>query len=266
MADHITLETGERRVILVGDVHGCIIELKALLAGIVPPYNSEEDVLILVGDLVGKGPESGAVVKFARECKNCHAVKGNWDVKGLEKYQSKSKKKHASTPLKDKYTFVEQLTEEDVRYLSALPYTITLPDLDAVVVHAGFIPGVPLHRQEKEHMTDLRTLQGGADGVPFTGSADGKAGVLWGSMWTGPLHVYFGHHASAGLQIHPHATGLDTNCCRGGSLTAIVLPARKLFEVTSVVTDPTLKVRVLSVEGVNGEESRSVYRDSCNIV
>jgi hypothetical protein len=43
----------ERRTFIIGDVHGCLDELKALLAkgGFVP----SRDVVIFVGDLVGKG-------------------------------------------------------------------------------------------------------------------------------------------------------------------------------------------------------------------
>ncbi len=60
---HRSLKTnGKRRVIVVGDVHGCLDELKALLLGLSPPYEQGNDVLIFVGDLVGKGPDSCGVV------------------------------------------------------------------------------------------------------------------------------------------------------------------------------------------------------------
>ncbi len=41
-----------QRVIIVGDIHGCLVEFKELLQKV--DYRKEYDKLILVGDLVGK--------------------------------------------------------------------------------------------------------------------------------------------------------------------------------------------------------------------
>ena len=65
------------RTILIGDVHGCIDELQDLLreVGFVPG----EDRVVLVGDLVAKGPDSQAVVQLCRE-RGFEAVLGNHDA------------------------------------------------------------------------------------------------------------------------------------------------------------------------------------------
>jgi Calcineurin-like phosphoesterase len=79
---HLVLRTDSKRCIIVGDVHGCLTELQALLQGIQPPFLATQDVVILAGDLVGKGPDSGPVVQFAIDLGSCcHAVMGNWDLR-----------------------------------------------------------------------------------------------------------------------------------------------------------------------------------------
>jgi bis(5'-nucleosyl)-tetraphosphatase (symmetrical) len=52
-------------VLVIGDVHGCLDELRALLAK--ANYSREKDSVVLVGDLVNKGPKSAETVRFARE-------------------------------------------------------------------------------------------------------------------------------------------------------------------------------------------------------
>jgi len=63
----------------VGDVHGCYEELCALLDKV---SYQERDTLIFAGDLVNKGPQSAAVVRFARQA-NALAVVGNHELVSL---------------------------------------------------------------------------------------------------------------------------------------------------------------------------------------
>lgn len=67
---------GDSRLIVIGDVHGCLTELKLLLTQ--SDYRSERDTLVFVGDLVNKGPFSAEVVKFVRSI-GAVCVRGNHD-------------------------------------------------------------------------------------------------------------------------------------------------------------------------------------------
>src|SRR6185436_11654312 len=56
--------TSAPRTLVIGDVHGCLDELRALVeqAGV-----TDDDVVVFVGDLVAKGPDSAGVIAWARE-------------------------------------------------------------------------------------------------------------------------------------------------------------------------------------------------------
>jgi hypothetical protein len=209
------------RTFVVGDVHGCLGELEALLATLAP---APGDRVVFVGDLVGKGPDSLGVLRLARRI-GARSVLGNHDAALLQTRDA------ASGAPAGMRALAAQLREDDWAWLEALPRWIELPEHQALVVHAGLVPGVPLERQDPQHLLTMRSI-----------CPDGRAspriedGVPWASVWVGPPHVYFGHDAVRGLQQHPHATGLDTGCVYGGRLTACVLPDRALVSVPAART------------------------------
>ncbi|DAZ98023.1 TPA: hypothetical protein N0F65_004513 [Lagenidium giganteum] len=234
---HVTLEVpADTRVVVVGDVHGCLDELKDVLA--LCEFDASKDRLVLVGDLVNKGPNSCLfvnaslqVLRFVREV-GAVSVRGNHDDAVLNAFYQW--KQGGSAAISDKYAYVQQLTDDDVRLLEALPFTITLPHQNAIVVHAGLVPDVPLEEQSPFNMYKMRHLLRNSankwDVFEKKPSPDSPA-QQWATLWPGPIHVYFGHDAKAGLQREEHATGLDTGCCYGRQLTACILPDRKLVSV-----------------------------------
>jgi hypothetical protein len=203
------------RTLVVGDVHGCLAELEALL---VEAGFGAGDSLVLVGDLVAKGPDSQAVVQLARE-QGARAVLGNHDAHVLAGREGK--------PLGAAHReVVRALGKDDWAYLEALPVWIDLPESNALVVHGGLVPGVPLAEQDRETVLNLRSFD--AEGRP-TPRIEG--GTPWAARWPGNRFVLFGHDAVRGLQRHPFALGLDTGCVYGGRLTGVWLPERRLVSV-----------------------------------
>ena len=69
--------TNVRRLFAIGDLHGCLKEFNTLLTEIQYDYDLG-DRLILLGDLVNKGPDSVGVVRRANEVKAL-CVRGNQD-------------------------------------------------------------------------------------------------------------------------------------------------------------------------------------------
>lgn len=207
---------------VIGDVHGCAQELSELLQLLAC---GPGDRIVLAGDLVAKGPDSRGVLALCREHRAL-SVLGNHDAHVL-RWKQALDAGLAPPQLRPSHANVaRELDRADWALLAALPYYLRLPELHALVVHAGIVPGIPLERQDPNMLLNLRTIR--PDGRGSRGEDDG---VLWGTLYEGPELIVFGHHARAGLQRHPFAIGLDTGCVYGGRLTACVLPEARLVSV-----------------------------------
>ena len=86
LVDSVTEYAKQRqpRVIAIGDVHGCIDELQELLRRC--DYRPG-DLIVFLGDLVSKGPDSTAVVQMAREI-GAIGVRGNHDFEVIRWHQA----------------------------------------------------------------------------------------------------------------------------------------------------------------------------------
>src|ERR1700752_4801857 len=71
----MSVTRGAMRTIIIGDVHGCLDELVRLVRTCGGLRDSR---LVLLGDLVAKGPDSLGVLQWAREA-GALAVLGNHD-------------------------------------------------------------------------------------------------------------------------------------------------------------------------------------------
>lgn len=220
-SDVCTTQIGVSRTLIIGDVHGCAAELRELLDVC---RHRRADRVVFVGDLVAKGPDSKGVVEIAREIR-ARAVLGNHDAAVLA-VRGGPVAKLVPEPRGEHREVAESLSEADWEYLGGLPYFLRVEQVNAIVVHAGLVPGVPLEQQEPKHLISMRTLR--EDGTPSRRLSDG---VPWASRWQGPEEVVFGHDAVSGLQRHKHAIGLDTGCVYGGALTAYVAEEKRLLSV-----------------------------------
>lgn len=226
-----------RNVFVIGDVHGCLDELNELMN--VALAEDPNVIFIFVGDLVNRGPDSVGVVRKLRNMApgSTYAVRGNHDESALREVKHMRENVDYVDTLTEKYTWISNLDEKDIEYFSELPYTIEIPSLNAIVVHAGLIPGLPLELQDLNNMTNMRNIVN--KGEPFEGGGliatnKHEFGEPWVKFWPGPTHVYFGHDARRKLQINEYATGLDTGCCHGGELTGVFIGANGPTKFLSV--------------------------------
>lgn len=218
---------GAMRTIIIGDIHGCLDELVRLVRTCGGVRDSR---LVLVGDLVAKGPDSLGVLQWAREA-GALAVLGNHDDHLLRLKPGGEDEGGKKKPRPHLERLAATLTTTDWDWLAALPLVRSFARGDAaddepvVVVHGGLVPGVPVDKQERKHLLTLRSI---TDGGEPSNRIEGKP---WGARWRGPAHAVHGHDAVRGLQQHRHATGLDTGCVYGRALTALILPEKRLVSV-----------------------------------
>jgi hypothetical protein len=194
---------------IVGDVHGCSAELEELLEQL--RFVDGRDRLLFVGDLIARGPDSQGTLALARRLGSA-AVRGNHEDRLL------AGRRRAKALGSEHQRLAQALSVEEWAMLDAMPLWIELPEHGVLVVHAGVVPGLPLERTPPEALLKMRSIDS-----DDRWSDEPDAGPLWGSRYTGPPHVVFGHNARAGPQLHEWATGIDTGCVYGGRLTAVVL-------------------------------------------
>ena len=190
------------RTLFIGDVHGCLEEYDALVAQFSP---SADDCIVHVGDLIARGPDSIGVIRRAREW-GAVVIRGNHEERLLHWRKFPSEVKMHPTHLE----VAHALSAAEWDWLAATPVWKDFYDHGVRVVHAGVEPSIrDFAFQDPHTLMNIRTT--------------GQPPVLWAKSYFSEPHIVFGHHAAAGLQLHTHATGLDTGCVYGGSLTGLVL-------------------------------------------
>ncbi|KAL5042724.1 hypothetical protein BDW71DRAFT_189547 [Aspergillus fruticulosus] len=238
-----------RRLVVVGDVHGCKEELEKLLDKV--SFHEDRDHLILTGDLIEKGPDSLGVVDLARQY-NASCVRGNhedrvlvlrhdmlesnitddsWDIAHPESAKSRE--------------LARQLSGEQANWLDACPVVLNVGHVtnmgQVVVVHGGLIPGVDLDRQDPYSVMNMKTV----DLPTHVPSSSLEKGVEWTKLFNkhqtlslesknGVMTVIYGHNSKSGLSIGEYTKGLDSGCVKGGKLTAMVISDGGKQEIVQV--------------------------------
>jgi len=208
------------RLIAIGDIHGCHLEFADLLDKL---RLEREDRLVLLGDLVNRGPDSCKVIDLARQV-GARALLGNHELRLLKYHRSADKKYLKEHDLDT----AEQLRPQDWAYLEAMPLTFEEPELNTVLVHGGFLPDTPWQRQPAEVVTRIQVVT--AEGKPAK-RADDPDAPAWADLWMGPPFVIYGHTPRREIYKLKWSVGIDTGCVMGGLLTACVLPEKRFVQV-----------------------------------
>jgi len=192
-------------VYVVGDVHGCIAELRTLWDRLdIGP----SDMVVFVGDLVRKGPASVDVVEFVHSRPNAVSVRGNNEAKLIHDRVD-------TTPF-------ESVTE----IIASFPLAVSWAD--SMAVHGGVDPRRTLREHGPSDLLEMRA-------VP---PENGYDGPFWFELYGGGPRVFFGHTVLEAPFVSDSAVGLDTGCVYGGALTAydctqertVSVPAERTYQ------------------------------------
>ncbi|TKA73340.1 hypothetical protein B0A55_06786 [Friedmanniomyces simplex] len=172
VADH----QGKRRLVFIGDIHGCRKELLHLLHSI--DFDPTTDHLIATGDVISKGPNSPGVLDELIKV-GAESVRGNHEDRLVEAaktllstdLQAPSAATTSKGYAKDA-ALLKELKPRHMRYLHDMPLMLRIPALplakkrkgkhhiaeDIIVVHAGLVPHVPLDRQDPYFVMNMRSI------------------------------------------------------------------------------------------------------------
>jgi diadenosine tetraphosphatase ApaH/serine/threonine PP2A family protein phosphatase len=208
------------RLIAVGDIHGCNAEFEEMLDRLeLRPC----DRLVLLGDLVNRGPDSARVIDLARKHATASLL-GNHELRLIN-----FRKTDDPTHLKRyDYATLEQIGPRHWDYLSAMPLTYEDEDLGVVFVHGGFLPSENWRRQPARVVTRIQVVD--REGEPRKRS-EAPGAPHWSELWKGPPFVVYGHTPRSAVVRQKWALGIDTGCVVGGTLTAYVLPEGRIVQV-----------------------------------
>jgi diadenosine tetraphosphatase ApaH/serine/threonine PP2A family protein phosphatase len=213
------VSVGMKRTIVISDLHGCLDEATELLDRL---GASASDIVIFAGDLVDRGPRRRECVELAMR----HAaILGNHEESHLLQRRrpiEKLKPDHAETR--------RVLGDRHLDWFASLPLFIRIPEANAVVVHAGVLPGVPVESQLPHTLLHAQCVSPPAT-KSFWPSKAPPSHTFWTNHWKGPERVIFGHTVLDRPLVSEWAVGIDTGCVHGGALTAVVLPD---WEIVSV--------------------------------
>lgn len=208
------------RIIAIGDIHGCHAEFAELLERV---ELTKDDQLILVGDLVNRGPDSCKVIDIAREHRALSLL-GNHELRLLNFRKSKDTAFLKET---DEDTY-KKLRPEDWTYLEEMPLTHHVEELNTVFVHGGFLPNEPWQKQPAQVVTRIQVID--RDGRPRK-RAECEDCPAWADFWSGPPFVVYGHTPRPEIYKLKWSVGIDTACAMGGYLTAYILPEKRFVQV-----------------------------------
>jgi len=209
------------KTLVIGDIHACYAEMLDLIDR---AQMTDGDEIVALGDVIDRGPDPIATLDFFLGGAGRYRITsllGNHERKHVRSYRKQTRA--ALSQIITRAAIGEEHYPAVVAALDAWPRYIERPD--ALLVHGFLEPGVALGDQ-------LDTVLAGT----MTGARRilKRCGERWYETYNGDRPLIVGHlnytRTSEPL-VTPTVFGIDTDCCRGGALTGIVLPDFRIVSV-----------------------------------
>jgi serine/threonine protein phosphatase 1 len=227
------------RIYAIGDIHGRLDLFEQMIA-IIEADDAErgvgETTIVLLGDLIDRGPDSRGVIDAARTWASRRTVRmlaGNHEEMFLRSFGRLETLRHflryggretilSYLPDPDAYQQLslkalqtllpEIVPAEHIACLEAMEDSIRIGDY--LFVHAGIRPGVALEQQK---LSDLRWIR-----EPFI-DHQGDHGMV----------VVHGHTITEEVEELPNRIGIDTGAFMSGRLTALGMEGTERWFLTA---------------------------------
>ena len=237
-----------RRVYAVGDIHGradLFERLNAAIEADDAERGPAQTCVILLGDLIDRGPDSAGVVRLARAWQGRREVRilmGNHEEMLLDALEKEEVMRHflryggretlLSYPIDPAaYTRAEldevielaraAIPAEDLAFIRGFEDQIELGDY--LFVHAGVRPGVAIDQQR---VSDLRWI---------------RDAFLSHEESFGPVVVH-GHTIFDEPEVRSNRIGIDTGAYKSGRLTALGLEGTSRWTISTDDTKGAIRV------------------------
>ncbi|MBF9253630.1 metallophosphoesterase [Pontibacter sp. 172403-2] len=233
---------------LIGDVHGCLDELLALLRklgyevyfehaqqryAVIPPEGYKA---IFLGDLTDRGPNSPEVLRLVMDMVAqglAYCVTGNHDDKLYRLLLGHQVQvRHGLELTVAQLSAYDTAFRERVKaFFGSLPHHLILDEGRLVVAHAGL--------EERLHGRNSKGVRALCLYGPVNGDKDEKGLPVrldWAADYCGKAIVVYGHTPVLSPRWRNNTINLDTGCVFGGRLTALSYPYQELTSVDALAT------------------------------
>jgi len=202
------------RLGVISDVHGHADELRATIAKV---EKHQVDRLVLLGDLLDRGPKSMECLDFAMTATfrarsgrkvRVETIRGNHEdgyvrhARGLSKPGLTGRYPVSSPQL------AAGLRDNEIEWMAGLPAMIHEPRLNVTLVHGGILPAMRTLADVDERALRVRFLD--ATGNSASGLAAPAGGCHWSDVYDGRFgYVVYGHQSWSAARHKPWSLGLD---------------------------------------------------------